>query len=184
MNAKSFLLWPAFLMPEITRLKEDFGIRQFVMVGDRGMISSAAIATLRDHGGIDWITALKSTAIRALVEDKTIQPDLSLPAAWLVRAYIFLCMLAHTVEWHLKEAWRKLLFTDEDQAAGATRDPVAPAERSAAAKAKVAPRHHEDGTPIHSFPVLLTELTPSSCGAATGFLRKGLNAKGKCLWGG
>ena len=57
-------------MPEITRLKEDFGIRQFVMVGDRGMISSAAIATLRDHGGIGWITALKSASIRALVEDE------------------------------------------------------------------------------------------------------------------
>ena len=68
-------------MPEITRLKEDFGISQFVMVGDRGMIGRAAIATLRDHGGIDWITALKSTAIRALVEDQTIQPDLSLPAS-------------------------------------------------------------------------------------------------------
>ena len=75
-----------------------------------------------------------------------------------VRAHIFLCMLAYYVEWHLKEAWRELLFADEDQAAKATRDPVAPAERSAAAKAKVARRHHEDGTPIHSFPTLLTEL--------------------------
>ena len=67
---------PVTLMPEITRLKEDFGITQFVMVGDRGMISSTAIATLRDQGGIDWITALKSASIRALVDDKTIQPDL------------------------------------------------------------------------------------------------------------
>ena len=47
---------------------------------------------------------------------------------------------------------------DEDQAAKATRDPVAPAERSARAKAKVAQRHHADGTPIHSFQTLLTEL--------------------------
>ncbi len=287
------------------------------MVGDRGMISSAAIATLRDQGGIDWITALKSTAIRALVEDQTIQPDLfdetnlceiqhpdypgerlvacrnpqlaklrahkraellqateedlakiaarveagrlkgqdkiglavgrvvnrykmakhftlaitdtslafarqedaiaaeaaldgiyiirtsvkterldaascvrhykslsqverafrsmktvdlkvrpihhrlsdrALPAAWPVRSHIFLCMLAYYVEWHLKEAWRELLFADEDQAAKTTRDPVAPAERSAAAKAKVARRCHADGTPVHSFPTLLTEL--------------------------
>ena len=75
-----------------------------------------------------------------------------------VRAHIFLCMLAYYVEWHLKEAWRELLFADEDQAAKATRDPVAPAERSAAAKAKVARRRHEDGTPIHSFPTLLAEL--------------------------
>ena len=75
-----------------------------------------------------------------------------------VRAHIFLCMLAYYVERHLKEAWRELLFADEDQAAKATRDPVAPAERSAAAKAKVARRRHEDGTPIHSFPTLLAEL--------------------------
>ena len=51
-------------------------------------------------------------------------------------------MLAYYVEWHLKEAWRELLFTDEDQAAKTTRDPAAPAERSAGAKAKIARRHH------------------------------------------
>ena len=84
--------------------------------------------------------------------------DGALPAECPVRAHIFLFMLAYYVEWHLKEAWRELLFADEDQAAKATRDPVAPAERSAEAKAKVARRHHEDGTPIHSFHTLLTEL--------------------------
>ncbi len=78
--------------------------------------------------------------------------------AWPVRAHIFLSLLAYYVEWHLKEAWCELLFADEDQVAKATRDPVAPAERSAAAKAKVARRHHADGTPIHSFPTLLVEL--------------------------
>lgn len=34
-----------------------------------------------------------------------------------VRAHIFLCMLAYYVEWHLIEAWRPLLFADEDRAA-------------------------------------------------------------------
>ena len=67
-------------------------------------------------------------------------------------------MLAYYVEWHMKEAWRELLFAYEDQAAKAAHDPVAPTERSAAAKAKIARRCHEDGTPIHSFPTLLTEL--------------------------
>lgn len=33
-----------------------------------------------------------------------------------VRAHIFLCMLAYYVEWHLIEAWRPLLFADEDRA--------------------------------------------------------------------
>ena len=59
-----------------------------------------------------------------------------------VRAHIFLCMLAYYVEWHLIEAWRPLLFADEDQAAKATRDPVAPAKRSAAALEKVDTHTH------------------------------------------
>ncbi len=75
-----------------------------------------------------------------------------------VRAHLFLCLLAYHVEWHLREAWRELLFADGDPAAQATRDPVAPAERSEGAKAKVARRHHADGTPLHSFRTLLTEL--------------------------
>ena len=47
-----------------------------------------------------------------------------------VRAHIFLCMLAYYVEWHMREAWRELMFADTDQQAKATRDPVAPAKRS------------------------------------------------------
>ena len=29
-----------------------------------------------------------------------------------VRSHIFLCMLAYYVEWHMREAWRPLLFAD------------------------------------------------------------------------
>lgn len=43
-----------------------------------------------------------------------------------VRAHIFLCMPAYYVEWHLREAWRKLLFVDSEQQAKASRNPVAP----------------------------------------------------------
>jgi hypothetical protein len=75
-----------------------------------------------------------------------------------VRAHIFLCMLAYYVEWHLIEAWRPLLFTDEDQSAKATRDPVAPAKRSAAALEKVRTHSTEDGTPVHSLRTLIAEL--------------------------
>ncbi len=301
---------PATFLPEVERVKNDFGIERFVMVGDRGMIGSQAIDALRAQGGIGWIAALKSASIRALVEDQSLQPDLfdetnlcemthpdypgerliacrnpqlarlrahkredllqatetqlvkiqerigagrlkgqdsiglavgriinryrmakhftltitdtrfafarkeaaiaaeaaldgiyiirtsvtaeCLDAASCVRHYkslsqverafrsmktmdlkirpihhrladrvrvhLFLCMLAYYVEWHLKEAWRELLFTDEDQAARATRDPVAPAKRSAGARAKAARKGHEDGTPIHSFPTLLADL--------------------------
>jgi transposase len=297
-------------MPEVKRLREDFGIEQFVLVGDRGMISSKAIAELRQTDGIGWITALKSVSIRALVEQGQLQlglfdernlvelsspeypgerlvacrnPELaklrshkranllaateasldkikarvdagklagsdeigvrvgkvidrykvakhfelsiedhafsfarrldavaaegaldgiyiirtSVNAAQMdapscvrnykslaqverafrslktvdlkvrpihhrkadrVRAHIFLCMLAYYVEWHMREAWRELMFADSDQAAKATRDPVAKALRSKAALAKAASHTLDDGTPAHSFSTLLADL--------------------------
>ncbi len=297
-------------MPEVQRLRERFGIEQLVMVGDRGMISSKAIDELRDIEGIGWITALKTTSMRALVEQGQLQlglfdernlielsspeypgerlvacrnPELaklrankrqdllactekSLQAikdrvhasklagadaiglrvgkvvnrykvakhfeltigeqsftfarkheaiaaeaaldgiyiirtsvdaqrmqaddcvrnykalanverafralktmdlkvrpihhrtADRVRAHILLCMLAYYVEWHMREAWAPLMFADTDQAAKATRDPVAPAQRSQAALTKVARRVLDDGTPVHSFSTLMAEL--------------------------
>src|SRR5206468_4785311 len=75
-----------------------------------------------------------------------------------VRSHIFLCMLAYYIEWHMREAWRPLLFADEDLLAKTTRDPVAPAKRSIAAQAKVATHTLDDGTPAHSFSTLQQEL--------------------------
>jgi hypothetical protein len=75
-----------------------------------------------------------------------------------VRAHILLCMLAYYVEWHMREAWRELMFADTDQQAKATRDPVAAAKRSKAALAKAARHTLDDGTPVHSFSTLLAEL--------------------------
>ena len=297
-------------MPAVHKLREDFGIQQMVMVGDRGMVSSKAIAEMRESDGIGWITALKSASIRALVEQGQLQlglfdernlvelaspdypgerlvacrndalaklrahkreellaatevslakiqervhagklqgadaiglrvgriinqykvakhfeltiTDIALswarkldeiaseaaldglyiirtcvPAAQMdaaqcvrnykslanverafrsiktidlkvrpihhrladrVRAHIFLCMLAYYVEWHLREAWRELMFADTDQDAKVTRDPVAPAKRSAAAQDKASSHTLPDGTPAHSFATLMGEL--------------------------
>jgi len=76
-----------------------------------------------------------------------------------VRAHIFLCMLAYYVKWHMLEAWRPLLFCDEDQQAKATRDPVAPAKRSKAALRKVHSKTLDDGSEVHSFQTLLKLLS-------------------------
>ena len=76
-----------------------------------------------------------------------------------VRPHIFLCMLAYYVEWHMREAWRELMFADEDQAAKATRDPVAPAQRSQAAKKKACSHTLGDGSPVHSWHSLMAELS-------------------------
>ena len=297
-------------LPEVRRLRTDFGIERMVMVGDRGMIAQKAIDEMRDTEGVGWITALKSVSIRALVEQGHLQLDLfhernllelsspdypgerlmacrnpplaerrahtrqalleateknleqikarvasaklagkekigvrvgkivnqykvakhfeleigeatfsfrrkadsiaaeaaldgiyiirtSVPAnemgaadcvrnykslanverafrslktvdlkvrpihhrlADRVRAHIFLCMLAYYVEWHMREAWRELMFADPDQEAKTTRDPVAPAVRSVRALDKIARHTLDDGSPAHSFATLMADL--------------------------
>ncbi len=75
-----------------------------------------------------------------------------------VRTHIFLSVLAYYVQWHMIEAWRPMLFADEDQQAKTRRDPVSPAERSDAALEKVATKSLEDGSPAHSFRTLLDHL--------------------------
>ncbi|MGH9189621.1 MAG: IS1634 family transposase [Acidimicrobiales bacterium] len=73
-----------------------------------------------------------------------------------VRAHVLLCMLAYYVQWHLERAWAPLLFRDEERPELA--DPVAPAQRSAAALRKARTGRLPDGTPAHSFRTLLAEL--------------------------
>ncbi len=75
-----------------------------------------------------------------------------------VRAHIFLCTLAYYVLWHMIEAWRPLLFADENQEAKEHRDPVAPAERSEAALRKVRSKRLDDGSVVHNLHTLLGHL--------------------------
>ncbi len=301
---------PKTVMEQVTKVKEDFGIGEMVLVGDRGMISQGHIDTLRDEAGIDWITALKSGAIRKLINSDSLQlglfdeknlfefshPDYpgerliacknndlaklrahkrqslldatvaelekikkmvdggrlkdkdkigvrtgkiinkykmskhieldiketsitwkikeeavreekSLDGIYIirtsvssdklssddavrsyknlsqverafrsmksidlevrpiyhrletrVRAHLFLCMLSYYVKWHMMEAWRPLIFADEEKESKKTRDPVAPAKRSTKALEKIASRQLDDGTAVHSFKTLLKGL--------------------------
>jgi transposase len=311
------------LMPQVDQLRQQFGLERLVLVGDRGMISHKAIGELRTLEGLAWITALKSSQIRALAQGGELQlglfdernlfefshPDFpeerlvacrntelgrlrahkreallaateqelqkvqtriengslagrdkigvrvgkvvnkykvgkhfdltieengftfkrldqqiaaeaaldglyvirtSVPKKQMssaetvrsykalaeveraframktidlhirpihhrlenrVRAHIFLCMLAYYVEWHMREAWRELMFADEDLERKKHRDPVAAAERSAAALEKVATRTLKDGSPVHSFRTLLEDLSTivrNTCEARVG----------------
>jgi hypothetical protein len=73
-------------------------------------------------------------------------------------------MLAYYVEWHLKQAWRELLFSDESPEPD--RDPVAPACRSVQAMAKARTKRTQNGRPVHSLATLLDNLatiTKSTC---------------------
>jgi len=302
---------PKTLMPAVEKLRNDFAIEEFVLIGDRGMISQKQIDELKKKEDIDWITALRSVTIRKLIDDGSIQlglfdqrnlfelthpdfpderlvacrnPELArlrarkresllgatsrelekvramvsrrrlkgkdaigvrvgkvidkykvakhfvldirddgfdfhvdekkvaaeaaLDGLYVVRtsvtaqrlssddvvrsykilsqverafrslktidlqvrpirhrleervkAHIFLCMLAYYVVWHMIEAWRSLLFCDEDQQAKTTRDPVAPAKRSHQALNKVHAKVLDDGSPVHSLHTLLHELS-------------------------
>jgi len=60
-------------LPQVQRVREQFGVQRMVMVGDRGMISQKAIDALTQEDGVDWITALRSSAIRSLVEQQHVQ---------------------------------------------------------------------------------------------------------------
>ncbi len=73
-----------------------------------------------------------------------------------VRAHVFICMLAAYLTWHLRKAWAELTFTD--QARPTPTDPVAPADRSAAAQHKASTHTLPDGQPARSFPALLAHL--------------------------
>jgi hypothetical protein len=83
---------------------------------------------------------------------------------WLetrVRADMLLCLLAHDVEWYLREARRALLFANEDLKAKTQRNPVAPAKRFVAVLKKAATDPLDDGSPASSFQTLLQELSTS-----------------------
>jgi hypothetical protein len=61
---------PAAFTKIVQVVREKFGLARMVMVGDRGMITSARITALREaDGGYQWITALRAPAIRKLMAD-------------------------------------------------------------------------------------------------------------------
>ena len=64
---------PTTLMEQAHKVRDDFGVNEVVLVGDRGMITQKQIDELRNMGGFDWITAMKSGGIRKLVEDGVLQ---------------------------------------------------------------------------------------------------------------
>ena len=82
---------------------------------------------------------------------------------WLadrVRAHVLICMLAEHLTWHLRRALAPLTYTDKQPP---TRDnPVAPAQRSAAAARKASRHRDERDQPLRSFRGLLTHLATLS----------------------
>ena len=63
---------PATVPATVETLRTRFGLERIVLVGDRGMLTSARIETVR-AAGFDWISALRGPAIRTLAQDGALQ---------------------------------------------------------------------------------------------------------------
>ena len=67
---------PATLAAQIDKLKRRFGLSHVVLVGDRGMITQARLDADIKPAELDWITALRAPAIRALLDAGAFQLSL------------------------------------------------------------------------------------------------------------
>jgi Transposase DDE domain len=68
---------PMTLSSQIDKLKQRFKLQRVVMVGDRGVLTSARIEQTLRPAGLDWITALRAPAIKQLAaEGGPLQPSL------------------------------------------------------------------------------------------------------------
>jgi len=61
---------------QVEKLRTRFGLQRVVLVGDRGMITNTRIEEFRTHEAIGWISALRTEAIKSLVDTGTLQLSL------------------------------------------------------------------------------------------------------------
>ena len=172
--------------PDKIRVKADRALRKH-KVGKHFTldIGEASISWHRDQAKIDAEAALDGIyVIRTCVSAQTLDApatvaaykhlafverdfrhikadDLDLRPIWhrlqdRVRGHVLVCMLACYLVWHLRKAWAPLTFTDEHPPVRA--DPVAPAQRSAAAQAKAARKADASGQRMRNFRDLLDHL--------------------------
>lgn len=68
---------PQTLSAQVAKVRERFGLRRVVLVGDRGMLTNARIREdLEGVEGLEWISALRFTDIRQLFRSGKVQPSL------------------------------------------------------------------------------------------------------------
>lgn len=68
---------PKTVAPQVNKLRQRFRLRQLILVGDRGMLTSARIREdLKPQEGLQWISALKSVQIQQLVKGGALQLSL------------------------------------------------------------------------------------------------------------
>jgi hypothetical protein len=68
---------PKTVSAALTKVRQRFGLERLILVGDRGMLTAARIREeLTGVAGLEWITALRAPAIRALVDGGAVQLSL------------------------------------------------------------------------------------------------------------
>jgi len=67
---------PKTVPDQVEKLRERFGLKHVVLVGDRGMLTETQMDQLRQYPQLGWISTLRSPAIRKLVESGAIQLSL------------------------------------------------------------------------------------------------------------
>ncbi len=71
---------PSTVSSQLKTLSERFGLKRVIIVGDRGMLTSARIKEINESTGLlddyGWISALRSGQIRKLANTEAFQPEL------------------------------------------------------------------------------------------------------------
>ena len=67
---------PKTVADQVTKLRQRFGLHRVILVGDRGMITSARIRENLKPAPIEWITALRAPAIKKLASAGVLQLSL------------------------------------------------------------------------------------------------------------
>ena len=65
---------PTTVPDQIVKIRKSFGLERIVLVGDRGMLTSTQIDTLRTYPGLGWVSALRSEAIGELIAKGKLKP--------------------------------------------------------------------------------------------------------------
>lgn len=122
-------------------------------VPSQEMDESEIVSTYKSLSGVERVfRSLKTTSLK-------VRPIFHRESD-MVRAHIFVCLLAQYVQWTMEQGLRELLFADgELEAQKAARPtPVEPTQRSDSAKAKISSKRSVDGFALHSFRSLLENL--------------------------
>ena len=67
---------PSAAAAQVGKLRDRFGLKRAVFVGDRGMVTQARVREDLEPNGCDWIFALRAAGVRALADQGALQPTL------------------------------------------------------------------------------------------------------------